>query len=64
MQFPLGHKLKILKRIKEVRVKKGMTAPVSRQDGKRPTSSSTCTSHVTVPSPKSSFKKKDAHSKM
>jgi len=30
MSVPLGHKLKILKRIKEVRVAKGMYVPPSR----------------------------------
>ena len=31
MKVPLGHKLKILKRIKEIRKDKGMTVPESRQ---------------------------------
>lgn len=30
MSIPLGHKLKILKRIKDLRKEKGMTAPESR----------------------------------
>jgi hypothetical protein len=40
MSIPLGHKLKILKRIKDVRKDMGMTIPESRQ-GKRNTDSST-----------------------
>ena len=35
MSIPLGHKLKIMKRIKDVRKEKGMTVPESRQ-GQRP----------------------------
>jgi hypothetical protein len=35
MSIPLGHKLKIMKRIKDVRKDKGMTVPESRQ-GQRP----------------------------
>jgi len=31
MSVPLGHKLKILKRIKDSRKEKGMTVPMSRQ---------------------------------
>ena len=31
MQIPLGHKLKIMKRIKDLRRDKGMTLPESRQ---------------------------------
>lgn len=38
MKVPLGHKLKMLKRIKQVRTDKGMTVPEQRQDGVRPTS--------------------------
>lgn len=30
MNIPLGHKLKILKRIKDLRKEKGMTVPESR----------------------------------
>lgn len=36
MSVPLGHKLKIMKRIKELRKSKGMSIPESRQ-GARPT---------------------------
>jgi hypothetical protein len=36
MSVPLGHKLKILKRIKEVRVSKGMYVPPSRQGAREP----------------------------
>jgi len=32
---PLGHKLKILKRIKELRKEKGLSVPESRQRGPR-----------------------------
>ena len=35
MSIPLGHKLKILKKIKDVRKDKGMSVPESRQ-GQRP----------------------------
>jgi len=31
MGIPLGHKLKIIKRIKELRTEKGMSLPSSRQ---------------------------------
>jgi SAM domain (Sterile alpha motif) len=34
MGVPLGHKLKMLKRIKEVRADKGMYVPPSRQGGR------------------------------
>jgi hypothetical protein len=33
MSIPLGHKLKIMKRIKDMRKEKGMTVPESRQGG-------------------------------
>jgi hypothetical protein len=33
MSIPLGHKLKIMKRIKDLRKDKGMTIPESRQGG-------------------------------
>jgi hypothetical protein len=36
MSVPLGHKLKILKRIKEVRASKGMYVPPSRQGARDP----------------------------
>lgn len=36
MNVPLGHKLKIMKRIKDIRKDKGMTVPDSRQGGARP----------------------------
>lgn len=38
MKVPLGHKLKMLKKIKQIRQDKGMTVPEQRQDGVRPTS--------------------------
>jgi hypothetical protein len=31
MGIPLGHKLKIVKKIKDIRIEKGMAAPQSRQ---------------------------------
>ena len=31
MSVPLGHKLKLMKRIKELRIQKGMYVPPSRQ---------------------------------
>lgn len=31
MSVPLGHKLKLMKRIKELRIQKGMYVPQSRQ---------------------------------
>ena len=37
LQVPLGHKLKMIKRIKTIRESKGMSVPQSRQ-GTRPTS--------------------------
>jgi hypothetical protein len=37
MSIPLGHKLKIMKRIKDLRRERGMTVPESRQGGARPT---------------------------
>ena len=37
MGVPLGHKLKIIKRIKEVRTEKGMYVPPSRAGGARQT---------------------------
>jgi len=33
MSVPLGHKLKIMKRIKDIRRERGMTVPESRQGG-------------------------------
>lgn len=36
MGIPLGHKLKIMKRIKDCRREKGMEVPESRQGGERP----------------------------
>lgn len=41
MNIPLGHKLKIIKKIKEVRSTKGMTMPEARESrqGSRPMSS-------------------------
>eukprot|EP00347_Sterkiella_histriomuscorum_P018524 403345183 len=36
MSIPLGHKLKIMKRIKDLRRDRGMTVPESRQGGQRP----------------------------
>lgn len=36
MSVPLGHKLKLLKRIKEVRQDKGLYVPPSRQGSTRP----------------------------
>lgn len=58
MCVPLGHKLKILKRIKIIRQEKGMRVPESRQ-GSRP---STAQSMVSLPPQgtpqKSSLKKK------
>ena len=33
MSIPLGHKLKIMKRIKDMRKEKGLTVPESRQGG-------------------------------
>eukprot|EP00347_Sterkiella_histriomuscorum_P024395 403331265 len=36
MSVPLGHKLKILKRIKDMRRERGMQVPESRQGGERP----------------------------
>ena len=33
--FPLGHKLKIIKRIKDIRAEKGMSVPQSRQGTRR-----------------------------
>jgi hypothetical protein len=36
MNIPLGHKLKIMKRIKDIRRDRGMTVPESRQGGTRP----------------------------
>jgi hypothetical protein len=35
MGIPLGHKLKIVKKIKDIRIEKGMTAPQSRQGTSR-----------------------------
>jgi hypothetical protein len=35
MSIPMGHKLKILKRIKEIRQEKGMQVPPSRQGTQR-----------------------------
>lgn len=35
MSVPLGHKLKIMKKIKEIRQEKGMYVPPSRQGGER-----------------------------
>lgn len=35
MGVPLGHKLKIVKRIKDLRLEKGMTVPQSRQGTSR-----------------------------
>jgi hypothetical protein len=35
MSVPLGHKLKIMKKIKELRQEKGMYVPPSRQGGER-----------------------------
>lgn len=35
MSVPMGHKLKIIKRIKEIRTEKGMYVPPSRQGGTR-----------------------------
>jgi hypothetical protein len=35
MSVPLGHKLKIMKKIKELRQEKGMYVPLSRQGGER-----------------------------
>ena len=37
MNVPLGHKLKILKRIKDIRRDQGLSIPDSRQGGARPT---------------------------
>lgn len=36
MGLPLGHKLKVMKRIKDLRKDKGMSVPESRQGGQRP----------------------------
>lgn len=36
MGLPLGHKLKVMKRIKDLRKEKGMSVPESRQGGARP----------------------------
>jgi hypothetical protein len=36
MSIPLGHKLKIMKRIKDLRRERGMAVPESRQGGSRP----------------------------
>lgn len=36
MSIPLGHKLKLMKRIKDMRRDRGMTVPESRQGGVRP----------------------------
>lgn len=33
LSIPLGHKLKIMKRIKEIRKDKGLSVPESRQGG-------------------------------
>ncbi len=41
MSIPLGHKLKIMKRIKDLRRDRGMTVPESRQGGARPSNVST-----------------------
>jgi hypothetical protein len=35
MNIPLGHKLKLMKRIKDMRRDRGMTVPESRQGGPR-----------------------------
>ena len=35
MGIPMGHKLKIIKRIKDTRTSKGMTVPKSRQGARR-----------------------------
>ena len=35
MGVPMGHKLKLVKRIKEIRVSKGLHVPPSRQGGER-----------------------------
>jgi len=37
MGVPMGHKLKLMKRIKEIRTDKGMYVPPSRQGGQRET---------------------------
>lgn len=36
MSIPLGHKLKIMKLIKDLRRERGMSVPESRQGGARP----------------------------
>ena len=36
MGIPLGHKLKIIKKIKDLRTQKGMSVPQSRQGTRRP----------------------------
>lgn len=40
MNIPLGHKLKLMKRIKDMRRDRGMSVPESRQGGTRPNVSS------------------------
>jgi hypothetical protein len=46
MGVPMGHKLKLVKRIKEIRVSKGLYVPPSRQGGERDKPKPTATTKV------------------